>query len=66
MSWIYSTHGGKGKFIQDLGKKHLEDLDVVGRLILKWILKKCRMTGHRRFDSTNAQVASCVHTAMVL
>jgi hypothetical protein len=41
MSRACSTYGGKGKVIQGFGKKkHLEDLGVGSRIILKWILKK--------------------------
>jgi hypothetical protein len=39
-----STHGGEKECIEDFGGKarrdHYEDLDVGGRIILKWILER--------------------------
>jgi hypothetical protein len=45
MGWACDTYGGEREYIQGFGgeagkRGHLEDLNVDGRILFKWILKK--------------------------
>jgi hypothetical protein len=42
MGWAYGTYGGEERCVQGFGgenlreRKHLEDITIDGRIILKW------------------------------
>jgi hypothetical protein len=41
MSRNFAAYGGEERCGNLKGRSHLEDLDVDGRVILKWLFKKC-------------------------